>query len=197
MCDNPTKKQAEEAVRTLISWAGDDPKREGLLETPMRVTRAYQEYFKGYKIDPTKELQKSFEENEGYNDMVMLRNISFSSHCEHHIAPIIGVAHIAYMPNKKVVGISKLARVVEIFAKRLQTQERMTSQIAKCIRDALGAAGVAVLIEAEHHCMSTRGVHKPGVKTLTKELHGVFLTDQNLKNEWLSFMRGTTHGTMV
>ncbi len=186
---NTTRAQAEEAVRTLLSWTGDDPTREGLLETPSRVVRAFEEYFGGYKLDPNNELLKSFEDIDGYDDIVMLRAIPFASHCEHHMAPIIGVVHVAYMPTKRIVGISKLARVVEIFAKRLQTQEKMTSQIATCIENALSAAGVAVMIEAEHHCMSSRGIAKAGVKTITKQLRGVFLSDITLRNEWIALNR--------
>jgi len=163
----PSRSEAEAAVRTLIAWAGDDPDREGLKDTPRRVTEAFEEYFSGYGLDPTDVLARQFDETGGYDDLVMLRDIRVESHCENHLAPFLGVAHVAYLPNGRIVGISKIARVVEIFAKRLQTQETMTAQIADAIEAALRPRGVAVLIEAEHQCMSTRGVRQPGVKTIT------------------------------
>lgn len=183
----PTMDQAMEAVRTLLAWAGDDPRREGLIDTPKRVAKAYQEFFAGYDMDPTAELSRTFEDVHGYDDIVMLRDIDVESHCEHHMVPILGRAHVAYMPTDKVVGISKIARVVEIFGKRLQTQETMTAQIANCIRDALNPAGVAVLIDAKHQCMTTRGIHHKNVATITTQFSGVFKTDADLRNRFLRF----------
>jgi GTP cyclohydrolase I len=168
----PTREQAEAAVATLIRWAGDDPLREGLEETPARVVRSYEEFFAGYDQDPENILRTTFEETEGYDEMVVLRDIDFHSHCEHHMVPIIGKAFVAYLPNKRVVGISKLARVVEAYAKRLQIQEKMTAQIANAINDVLKPKGVAVVIEAEHQCMTTRGVEKPGVTMVTSTMLG-------------------------
>ncbi|MEM7197144.1 MAG: GTP cyclohydrolase I FolE [Pseudomonadota bacterium] len=176
---------AEEAVRTLIKWAGDDPSREGLLETPARVVRAYEEFFAGYAQYPRDVLAKTFEEVAGYNEIVLLRNMNFESHCEHHIVPIIGRAHIAYIPQKRVVGISKIARVLDIFAKRMQTQETMTSQIGQAIEDALQPKGVSVIISASHQCMTTRGVHKPDVDTVTTFHSGQFTEDANTRQELL------------
>jgi GTP cyclohydrolase I len=184
----PSREQAEEAVRTLLAWAGDDPLREGLKDTPKRVVAAYEEYFSGYGIDPVEVLSRTFEDVGGYDDMVMLRDIRVESHCEHHIAPFVGVAHIAYLPGRRVVGISKLARVVEIFAKRLQTQETLTAQITDAIEKALAPRGVAVLIEAEHQCMSTRGVHKPGVSTITTRFSGVFERDLGYRDRFLQMV---------
>jgi GTP cyclohydrolase IA len=161
--DRPTRAEAEAAVRTLLKWAGDNPKREGLLDTPSRVVKAYEQWFRGYDEDPVAMLQRTFEEVEGYDEMVVLRDIRFESYCEHHMAPIIGKAHVAYVPNDRVVGISKLARVVDAFAKRLQVQEKMNAQIANTLMDVLKPSGVAVVLEGEHHCMSTRGVHKPRI----------------------------------
>ena len=155
----PSMEEAMDAVRTLLAWAGDDPRREGLIDTPKRVAKAYQEFFAGYEMDPVKELSRTFEDVQGYDDIVMLKDIDVESHCEHHMVPILGKAHVAYMPTHQVVGISKIARVVEIFGKRLQTQETMTAQVADCITEALQPAGVAVLIDAKHQCMTTRGVH--------------------------------------
>lgn len=186
----PSRDEAEEAVRTLIAWAGDDPAREGLLDTPGRVVRAYEEFFEGYNEDPYKELTRTFEEVEGYNDMVMLRDIAIESHCEHHMVAILGKAHIAYVPTSKVVGISKLARVIEIFAKRLQTQETMTAQIADTINRALEPAGVAILIEAKHQCMTTRGVKKPDVATITTQFTGVFRDDPRMETRFMQMIRG-------
>ena len=184
----PTQEQAEDAVRTLLSWAGDDPSREGLQETPARVVRAFGEWFSGYQIDPAEYLEKTFEEVAGYDEMVMLKGIRFESHCEHHLAPIIGQAHVAYIPSGRVVGISKLARVVDAFAKRLQVQEKMTAQIAACIEHTLAARGVAVVIEAAHQCMSTRGVHKHGVSTVTSRMTGLFKSDRDYRREFLALI---------
>jgi len=181
----PTQEQAEEAVRTLLAWAGDDPKREGLIDTPKRVVNAYKEWFAGYTEDPVKYLSRTFEDVQGYDDMVMLRNIDVESHCEHHMAPFLGTAFVAYMPSSAVVGISKLARVVEIFAKRLQTQETMTAQICDAITESLAPMGTAVLIEAEHQCMSTRGVHHKDVTTVTTQFTGVFKSNDDLRNRFL------------
>jgi GTP cyclohydrolase I len=184
----PTKDEAEDAVRVLLRWAGDDPDREGLLGTPERVARAYEEFFAGYQADPVEYLQRTFEEVEGYDEMVVLRDIRFESHCEHHLAPIIGVAHVGYLPRKRVVGISKLARVVETYAKRLQIQEKMTAQIANTINDVLEPSGVAVVIEASHQCMTTRGVHKPGVTMVTSRMLGAFRNDQATRREFLAMV---------
>lgn len=181
----PTREEAEDAVRTLISWAGDDPKREGLLDTPGRVVDAYQEWFKGYHEDPREYLSRTFDDVKGYDDIVMLRDIDVESHCEHHIAPFLGKAFVAYMPLDNVVGISKIARVVEIYAKRLQTQETMTSQILNAIQDVLKPQGVAVLIDAKHECMTTRGVHHPNVSTITTQFSGVFRSDRELRERFL------------
>jgi GTP cyclohydrolase IA len=181
----PSRDEAEEAVRTLIAWAGDDPKREGLIDTPGRVVEAYDEWFKGYREDPNEYLSRTFEDVKGYDDIVMLRDIDVESHCEHHMAPFLGKACVAYMPTEKVVGISKLARVVEIYAKRMQTQETMTSQIAKAIDSALNPKGVAIFIDAKHQCMTTRGVHHPNVSTITTQFTGVFKTDKELRERFL------------
>jgi GTP cyclohydrolase I len=184
----PTREEAEEAVRTMLRWAGDDPDREGLLDTPARVVRAYEEFFAGYKEDPYLYLERTFEEVAGYDEMVVLRDIPFESHCEHHLAPIIGKAHVAYLPTNRVVGISKLARVVEAFAKRLQVQEKMTAQIAECINTALKPDGVAVVVEAAHHCMTTRGVHKHGVSMVTSTLLGAFKENPNTRAEFMAMI---------
>ncbi len=184
----PTRSDAENAVRTLIRWAGDDPAREGLVGTPDRVVRAYEEFFAGYSEDPADLLQKTFEETDGYDEMVVLKDISFESHCEHHMVPIIGKAHVAYLPQCRVVGISKLARVVETFAKRLQIQEKMTAQIANTIEVALQPRGVAVVIEAAHQCMTTRGVHKPGVSMVTSRMLGAFREDPMTRREFLAMI---------
>tara|TARA_R110002110_G_scaffold21160_2_gene84310 strand:- start:6636 stop:7268 length:633 start_codon:yes stop_codon:yes gene_type:complete len=186
----PSREQAEAAVRTLIAWAGDNPDREGLVDTPGRVVRAYEEFFEGYNADPYKELSRTFEEVEGYEDMVMLRDINIESHCEHHIVPILGRAHIAYVPTRKVVGISKLARVIEIFCKRLQTQETMTAQIADTINAALQPQGVAILIEAKHQCMTTRGIKKPDVATITTQFTGIFREDPRMEARFMQMIRG-------
>ena len=180
--------KAEEAIQTLIQWIGENPKREGLKSTPQRVIKAYKEYFQGYQEDPAKYLTKTFTEVEGYDDMVIEKNISIRSHCEHHMAPIIGVAHVAYIPSKKVVGLSKLARVVEAFAKRLQTQERLTMQIAKTIMDVLQPRGVAVTIDAIHHCMTNRGVKKEKATTITNYFLGAFKEDLSFQNRYLRYI---------
>ena len=181
----PSREAAMEAVRTLIAWAGDDPEREGLKDTPSRVVDAYREWFSGYDQCPSEELSRVFEDVNGYDDIVMLKKIDVESHCEHHIAPFLGKAYVAYLPTESVVGISKIARVVEIFAKRLQTQETMTSQIAEAIEDTLKPRGVAVLIDAEHQCMSTRGVHHKDVTTVTTQFTGAFKEDAELRNRFL------------
>jgi GTP cyclohydrolase I len=182
----PTREEAERAVRTLLLWAGDDPVREGLRETPERVARAFEDWFSGYNEDPEEFLARTFEEVEGYDDMIVLKDIRFESHCEHHLAPIIGRVHVGYLPNNKVVGISKLARVVDTFARRLQVQETMNAQIANCIQKVLEPKGVAVVIEAAHQCMTTRGVHKPGVTMVTSAMHGAFRTNSTTRREFLS-----------
>ena len=186
--DRPDRKDAEQAVRTLIQWAGDDPEREGLLDTPARVVRAFEEYFQGYQADPQDILQRTFEEVEGYDEMVLLKDIRFESHCEHHMAPIIGKAHVAYLPKNRVVGISKLARVVELYAQRLQIQEKMTAQIASAINDVLQPQGVAVVVDAAHQCMTCRGVHKPGVSMITSKMLGAFRNDDRTRREFLSMV---------
>jgi GTP cyclohydrolase I len=183
--NRPSREEAMKAVKTLLAWAGDDPEREGLIDTPKRVVDAYEEWFQGYQADPKKELSRTFEDVQGYDDMVMLREIDVESHCEHHMAPFLGKAWVAYMPTSKVVGISKIARVVEIFAKRLQTQETMTKQVADALEESLAPLGVAVLIDAEHQCMSTRGVHHKNVTTVTTRFTGVFKTDQALQDRFL------------
>ena len=182
----PSRDEAEAAVRTLLRWAGDDPDREGLQGTPDRVARAYEEFFAGYDADPIDMLSRTFEETDGYDEMVLLRDIDFQSHCEHHMVPIIGVAHVAYIPKSRVVGISKLARIVEAFAKRLQIQERFTMQIANSINDVLQPIGVGVVIEAQHQCMTTRGVNKPGVAMVTSCMLGTFRKDSATRSEFLS-----------
>ncbi|MEO5336441.1 MAG: GTP cyclohydrolase I FolE [Magnetospirillum sp. WYHS-4] len=182
----PSRAEAEEAVRVLLRWAGDDPDREGLRDTPSRVVKAYEEYFQGYAADPVEHLKRTFEEVDGYDEMVLLRDIRFESHCEHHMAPIIGRAHIAYLPHRRVVGISKLARLVEIFAKRLTIQEKMTAQIANTLNDILQPEGVAVVIEAAHQCMTTRGVHKPGVTMVTSRMLGAFRDNSSTRREFMA-----------
>jgi GTP cyclohydrolase I len=189
----PTREEAERAVRTLLRWAGDDPDREGLVDTPKRVAAAYEEFFAGYAEDPEDLLRRTFEEVEGYDEMVLLRDIRLESHCEHHMVPILGKAHVAYLPKNRVVGISKLARVVDAFARRLQIQEKMTAQIANAINDVLEPKGVAVVIEAAHQCMTTRGVHKPGVTMVTSRMLGAFRTCSDTRREFLS-MIGTDRG---
>jgi GTP cyclohydrolase I len=193
----PTREEAESAVRTLLRWAGDDPDREGLLGTPERVVRAYEEWFAGYGEDPVAILERTFEETAGYDEMVVLRDIRFESHCEHHVAPIIGVAHCAYLPNKRVVGISKIARVIEIYAKRLQIQEKMTAQIANAIQDVLRPRGVAVVVRATHQCMTTRGIHKPGVSMVTSRMLGAFRTNESTRREFLSMIGGGGYDSNV
>ncbi|MGC9953613.1 MAG: GTP cyclohydrolase I FolE [Rhizomicrobium sp.] len=182
----PSREEAEEAIRTLLKWAGDDPSREGLRDTPERVARAFEDWFSGYNEDPEEYLARTFEEVAGYDDMVVLKDIRFESHCEHHLAPIIGRVHIGYLPNNKVVGISKLARVVDTFARRLQVQETMNAQIANCIQHVLEPKGVAVVIEATHQCMTTRGVHKPGVTMVTSTMSGEFRKNPLTRREFLS-----------
>ena len=186
--DRPTREQAEAAVRTLLRWAGDDPDREGLRDTPSRVTRAYQEFFVGYDTDPVAVLERTFEETDGYDEIVLLRDIRLESTCEHHMAPIIGRVHVAYLPHRRVVGISKLARVVDAYAKRLQIQEKLTAQIANTIQDVLEPRGVAVVIEAAHQCMTTRGVHKPGVTMVTSRMLGAFRDDPTTRRELLAMI---------
>ncbi|WP_240953334.1 GTP cyclohydrolase I FolE [Sneathiella chinensis] len=188
MMDKPTKAEAEEAVRTLIRWAGDDPSREGLLGTPDRVARSYLEFFAGYNENPEEYLERTFEEVHGYDEMIVLKDIRLESYCEHHMVPIIGVAHVAYMPNNRVVGISKLARVVDAFSKRLQIQEKLTQQIAETIDHALKPKGVAVIIESAHQCMTTRGVHKDGVTMITSAMLGCFRDSDITRRELLSFV---------
>ena len=184
----PSREEAEAAVRTLLRWAGDEPSREGLRDTPARVVRAYEDWFSGYADDPVLFLQRTFEEVEGYDEMVVLRDIRFESHCEHHLAPIIGKAHIAYLPKKRVVGISKLARILEAYAKRLQIQEKMTAQIANLLDRVLQPRGVGVVIEAQHQCMTTRGVHKRGVSMITSQMRGSFREDARTRAEFLRFI---------
>jgi len=182
----PARADVEAAVRLLIEWTGDDPDREGLVDTPARVVRAYEEFFEGYNSDPAEVLGRTFEQTSGYNDLVLLRNMRLESHCEHHIVPIIGKVHVAYLPAGRVVGVSKLARVVELYAKRLQIQESLTSQIADTIQSVLKPRGVAVVVEAAHMCMTTRGIRKPGVNMVTRRLLGAFETDDNLRREFFS-----------
>lgn len=184
----PSRAEAEAAVRLLLSWAGDDPTREGLVDTPARVVRSYEEFFRGYREDPAEILARTFEEVEGYDEMVVLKDIDFESHCEHHMVPIIGRAHVGYLPRSRVVGISKLARVVDTFAKRLQIQEKMTAQIAGTIAAVLEPRGVAVVIESEHHCMTTRGVHKHGTTMVTSSMLGAFRDDQKTRQEFMGII---------
>ena len=184
----PTRKEAEDAVRTLISWAGDDPKREGLIETPKRVVKSYEEFYAGYDQNPAEILSKVFEEIEGYDEIVLVKDILLESHCEHHMVPILGKAHVAYLPDKRVVGLSKLARVVDLYAKRLQTQETMTAQIADTINEVLKPKGVAVVIDAEHQCMSSRGVSKKGTSTVTSRMLGAFRDSQKSRMEFMNLI---------
>jgi GTP cyclohydrolase I len=186
--EKPSREEAEAAVRTLLRWAGDDPSREGLRDTPSRVTRGYQEWFSGYGTDPVSVLERTFEETDGYDEIVLLRDIRLESTCEHHMAPIIGRVHVGYLPHRRVVGISKLARVVEAYARRLQIQEKLTAQIANTIQDVLQPRGVAVVIEAAHQCMTTRGVHKPGVTMVTSRLLGAFREDPSTRREFMSMI---------
>ena len=191
----PSRAEAEAAVRTLIRWAGEDPNREGLLDTPKRVVKAYEEWFAGYGVDPVDMLQRTFEETEGYDEIVLLRDIRFESFCEHHLAPILGKAHVAYLPSTRVIGISKLARLIEIFAKRMTIQEKMTAQIANTLDDVLQPKGVAVWIEAQHQCMTTRGVHKPGVAMVTSRLLGAFRSNPDTRREFMAMINSTGQGT--
>ena len=184
----PSRDEAEEAVRTLIRWAGDDPTREGLLGTPDRVVRSYREFFRGYDQEPNAILKRTFQETDGYDEMIVLRDMRFESHCEHHIAPIIGRAHIAYLPHHRVVGISKLARLLDCYAKRLQIQEKMTAQIANTLQEVLQPRGVAVVIDASHQCMTTRGVHKPNTSMVTSRMLGAFRTDPSTRREFLAII---------
>ena len=186
--NNPTEEEAKEAVRTMIAWAGDDPNREGLIETPKRVIKAFNEFFSGYKDNPDSILAKTFEEVAGYDEMVVIKDIRLESHCEHHMVPILGTAHVAYIPEKRVVGISKLARIVDCYAKRLQTQETLTAQIASCVQRVLLPKGVAVVIDASHQCMTTRGVHKTTANTITSRMLGLFRTDARTRMEFLNFI---------
>ncbi len=195
--ERPSREEAETAVRTLIRWAGDDPDREGLTGTPSRVVRAYEEFFSGYGIDPVEVLSRTFEETEGYDEMVVLRDIRFESHCEHHMAPIIGRAHIAYLPRRRVIGISKLARVLEIYSRRLQIQEKLTAQIANTIDEVLQPRGVAVVIDAAHQCMTTRGVHKPGMSMVTSRMLGAFRSDASTRREFLAIIGSPQGGQLV
>ncbi len=184
----PNQAKAEAAIRTLIRWAGDDPEREGLVDTPGRVARAYREFFAGYAQDPAAILRRTFEETDGYDEMIVLKDMRFESHCEHHMAPIIGRAHIAYLPKKRVVGISKLARLLDCYAKRLQIQEKMTAQIANTLNEVLQPRGVAVVIDASHQCMTTRGVHKPGTSMVTSRMLGAFRNDPSTRKEFFSII---------
>lgn len=184
----PSREEAEQAIDTLLRWAGDDPGREGLRDTPKRVVQAYEDWFRGYGEDPVTFLERTFEEVEGYDELIVLRDIAFESHCEHHMAPIIGVAHVGYLPDNKVVGISKLARVVETFARRLQVQETMTAQIAHCIQDVLAPKGVGIVVEGVHQCMTTRGIRKPGVAMITSQLLGDFRSDPRTRAEFLNII---------
>ena len=186
--NNVSDKEAEEAFKTILTWLGEDPNREGLLETPKRVMKAYKEYFSGYKVDPNKILDKTFGDVDGYDDMVIQKNISIQSHCEHHMAPIIGKAHVAYIPKERVVGLSKLARVVEVFSKRLQTQERLTMQVAKTLMESLDAKGVAVTIDSTHQCMTMRGIKKEQASTVTNYYLGQFKEDLSFQNRYLRFI---------
>lgn len=187
----PSRKEAEEAVKTLIKWAGDNPNREGLRETPKRVAKAYKEFFSGYESKPVEILSKTFNDVEGYDEMVIVRDISIESHCEHHMVPFIGIAHIGYIPDKRVVGISKLARIADVFAKRLQTQETMTVQIADTINKVLKPKGVAVVIDAQHQCMTTRGTHKTESSTITSRMLGLFRTNSNTRNEFMNLINSS------
>ena len=188
-----TRQQAEDAVRTLLRWSGDDPTREGLLDTPKRVVKAYGDWFSGYAIDPDEYLARTFEEVCGYDEMIVLRDIEYESHCEHHMAPIIGKVHVGYLPNGRVVGISKLARVVEAYARRFQVQEKMTAQIAACIQEVLAPLGVGVVVEGAHECMTTRGIHKRGVSMVTSKMLGSFRDDARTRAEFLRFIETGSH----
>jgi len=192
--NKPSREEAEAAVRVLLQWAGDDPSRDGLIDTPARVVRAYEEYFSGYEDDPVKILGRSFDETEGYDEVVVLKDIPFASHCEHHIAPILGKVHIAYLPKSRVVGISKLARLVESYGRRLQIQEKMTAQIANTLNDVLDPIGVAVVIEAAHECMTTRGIDKPGVNMVTSTMLGAFREDPSTRREFMAIIGNPKNG---
>jgi len=192
----PSRDDAIEAVRTLIRWAGDDPDREGLLETPDRVVRSYDEFFSGYAEDPKEILAKTFSEVDGYDEMIVMNDIRFESHCEHHMVPIIGKAHIGYLPDKRVVGISKLARLVDVYARRLQIQEKMTVQIADTLQEVLHPKGVGVVVEAAHQCMTTRGVHKPGAALVTSRMLGAFRTDVSTRREFLAIIARSSNGAL-
>ena len=191
--NKPSRKQAEEAVKTLIKWAGDNPEREGLQETPKRVVNSYKEFFSGYDSKPEQILSKTFDEVEGYDEMVIVRDIAIESHCEHHMVPFIGIAHIGYIPNKRIVGISKLARIADVFAKRLQTQEIMTAQIADTINEVLKPKGVAVVIDAQHQCMTTRGTHKTESSTITSRMLGLFRTNSNTRSEFMNLINSANN----
>ena len=184
----PSREEAMDAVRTMIAWAGDDPSREGLLETPKRVIKAYEEFFAGYDMDPDEILNKTFEEVAGYDEMIIIKDIRLESHCEHHMVPILGKAHLAYIPNNRVVGISKLARVVDVYGKRLQTQETMTAQIAESINRVLQPKGVGVVVDAGHQCMTTRGIHKTNATTITSQMLGVFRSDYRTRSEFMNLI---------
>ena len=194
MAESVSQEQAEAAVRTLLEWAGEDPGREGLLDTPRRVAKAYKDWFSGYALDPADYLRRTFKEVEGYDELIVLRDIEFESHCEHHMAPIIGRAHVGYLPTGRVVGISKLARVVEAYARRFQVQEKLTAQIAHSIEDVLQPRGVAVVVEAVHECMTTRGIHKRGVSMVTSSMLGAFRDDARTRGEFLQFIGMTSNG---
>lgn len=194
LADRPSRAEAEAAIRTLLRWAGDDPTREGLVDTPSRVARAYEEFFAGYEVDPVALLERTFEETDGYDEIVLLRDIRLESHCEHHMVPIIGRAHVAYLPHRRVVGISKLARVVEAYAKRLQIQEKLTAQIANTLQDVLQPKGVAVIIEAAHQCMTTRGIHKPGVTMVTSRMLGTFRDNPATRRELMAMIGNRAPG---
>ncbi len=195
--ERPSREEAEAAVRTLLQWSGDDPDREGLRDTPMRVVRAYEEFFGGYAVDPMDVLERTFEETDGYDEMIVLRDVRFESHCEHHMVPILGVCHVAYLPERRVVGISKIARVIDAYAKRLQIQEKMTAQIANSIQAVLQPKGVAVVVRASHQCMTTRGVHKPGVSMVTSRMLGEFRDNPATRREFLAMIgeAGASHIT--
>jgi len=195
--ERPSREEAEAAVRTLLLWAGDDPDREGLRSTPKRVVKAYEEFFSGYRDDPVDMLKRTFEETDGYDEMVVLRDIHFTSHCEHHILPIIGKAHIGYLPDERVIGISKLARLVQTFARRLQIQEKMTAQIANTLDEVLQPKGVAIVIEATHQCMTTRGVKKSGVTMVTSRMLGAFRDNSKTRREFLSIVGGPVNGNIA
>jgi len=195
--ERPSREEAEAAVRTLLLWAGDDPDREGLRSTPARVVKAYEEFFSGYRDDPVEMLKRTFEETDGYDEMVVLRDIHFTSHCEHHILPIIGKAHIGYLPDERVIGISKLARLVQTFARRLQIQEKMTAQIANTLDEVLQPKGVAIVIEATHQCMTTRGVKKSGVTMVTSRMLGAFRDNSKTRREFLSIVGGPVNGNIA